>query len=33
MKPPGDLRTAIIVFAIAEAAGLTAFVVYMLLAK
>jgi F0F1-type ATP synthase membrane subunit c/vacuolar-type H+-ATPase subunit K len=33
MKQPGDLRTAIIVFAIAEAMGLTAFVVYMLLAK
>jgi F0F1-type ATP synthase membrane subunit c/vacuolar-type H+-ATPase subunit K len=33
MKQPGDLRTAIVVFAIAEAAALTAFVVYVLLAK
>lgn len=33
MNKPGDLRTAIIVFAIAEAAVLTAFVVYVLLAK
>ncbi len=33
MKSPGDLRIAIIVFAVAEAAALTAFVVYMLLAK